>query len=117
MTKTRGLAHELGKEARPDSLGDKGLDPKERGQERKGAGLEILWALHHLLRLASFPAGSTDLSSLSLGVSRTTGEQPSIVPARLHAQDGEWGLHWTGLCLGVSLRSASASLTVSPPAG
>ncbi|XP_008584831.1 PREDICTED: transcription factor RelB [Galeopterus variegatus] len=35
--------------------------------------------------------GSADLSSLSLTVSRTTGEEPSTVPARLHAQDGGGG--------------------------
>lgn len=40
---------------------------------------------------SSLPAGSADLSSLSLAVSRTTGEQPSAVPARLRAQDGGGG--------------------------
>uniref|UniRef100_A0A8C9JI12 RELB proto-onco, NF-kB subunit n=1 Tax=Panthera tigris altaica TaxID=74533 RepID=A0A8C9JI12_PANTA len=35
--------------------------------------------------------GSADLSSLSLAVSRTTGEQPSTVPAHLRPQDGGGG--------------------------
>lgn len=81
---TKEPAPELGKEARPGwARGEK------TGQERKRVELDrFLRDLHRLLRLASLlPAGSPDLSSLSLAVSRTTGEQPSPVPAHLHSQD------------------------------
>uniref|UniRef100_A0A7N5JXN0 RelB leucine zipper domain-containing protein n=1 Tax=Ailuropoda melanoleuca TaxID=9646 RepID=A0A7N5JXN0_AILME len=58
--------------------------------------------------------GSADLSSLSLAVSRTTGEQPSTVPAHPRAQDGGGGnpveaALGTPLS-GVSPRSTSAFL-------
>ena len=75
----------------------------QRGGARRGTGwgledsLVFPPHLHHLLKHASFPAGSADLSSLSLAVSRTTGEQPSTVAARLHAQDGQRESYGGGL--------------------
>lgn len=96
----------------------------QRGVARRGTGWGLGDSLvlppyfHHLLRHASIPAGAADLSSLSLAVSRTTGEKPSTVPAHLHAQDGAGGILWrwhcVHLCLGVLRRSTSAFLSLYP---
>uniref|UniRef100_A0A2K6CS77 RELB proto-onco, NF-kB subunit n=1 Tax=Macaca nemestrina TaxID=9545 RepID=A0A2K6CS77_MACNE len=59
--------------------------------------------------------GSPDLSSLSLTVSRSTGEQPSTVPAHLLVHDGVvWGFTCPGLSLPLQPGSQSLTLSLGP---